>query len=86
MINDISGCRPKDRYEVLIVEVDEANPLVCKPSPLTEFLEVYMLEKAINTKIHYGYDICDFLNYLKLQIELGEVNVLIYYKKKGYMV
>ena len=72
MINDISGCRPKDRYKVLIVEVDEANPLVCKPSPLTEFLEVYMLEKAINIKIHYGYVICDFLNYLKLQIELGE--------------
>ena len=64
MINDISRWRPKDRYAVLIVEVDEANPLVWKPSPLTKFLEVYMLEKAVNTKIHYGYVICDFLNYL----------------------
>lgn len=72
VINDISGWKPKDRYAVLIVESDEANPLVWKPSPLTEFLEVYMSEKAVNTKIHYGYVICDFLNYLKLQIELGE--------------
>ena len=28
VINDISGWKPKDRCAVLIVESDEANPLV----------------------------------------------------------
>lgn len=66
----------------MIVEKDEDTG-VWIPSCLTHYIYVNYANKGVNTQKSYAYVICDFLNYLLQQVELGDEEIFENLKSEG---
>lgn len=71
-----------ERNTVIIMEKDEDTE-VWMPSSLTHYIYAYYSNLSINTQESVGYLVCDFMNYMCRQVELGEDEVFENLKSEG---
>ncbi|WP_238900266.1 site-specific integrase [Clostridium sp. YIM B02500] len=74
---------PVRKNEIIIIKQLDINSNVWIPSALTDFIKCYYLNASNNTKIKNAGILCGFINYINLQIELGEDKVFEELKSKG---
>ncbi|OAA90491.1 hypothetical protein [Clostridium ljungdahlii] len=72
----------ENKNTVMIMEKD-VDTGVWMPSSLTHYIYAYYSNLAINTQESVGYLICDFMNYILHQVELGEDRVFDNLKSEG---
>lgn len=70
------------KHIAVIVEKDDDTG-VWLPSSLTDYIYSNYSSKGINTQKRWAYLICDFMNYLLTQVELGEDKVFENLKSEG---
>lgn len=70
------------KHTVMIAEKDDDTG-VWLPSSLTDYIYSNHSSKSINTQKRWAYLICDFMNYLLSQVELGEDKVFENLKSEG---
>ena len=63
---------PEEVMEVLIVQCDDSNKNVWKPSNLTDYIRCEFANSSLNTKIKNARAVVGFMNYIIMEIELGE--------------
>lgn len=74
---------PEEVMEVVIIQCDHSNTNVWIPSKLTDYLRCEFASSSLNTKLKNARAVVGFMNYIIMEIELGEDEVFKPLREKG---